>query len=561
MNLIEKTLRSPHTKNIRLFIVLILFAGLAGERLTIVAGSFTIGSLIRTFLPVLPFLFLITVIFMTDLGNLNLSTFGLERPNIKLTHIFLILCIALPISLLVYFAGINITMTNNLIIVLIIAGFSISIFVSITYGIFYGIIGFILTFPFLAVIKQQLGGIFSKDSLNIGPIVLDLVIIFLLALFFASLLVRFTQEKGGFEVPLSRTIGIYLFVLFLSVATSENFEHSLKMYLLEVLYPVLFFFLVARYVKTDKEIRFIIFAVVISALLYSFFALYFFKGMTAFKLGISDIRSLHEFHAIRGHDLFLLLTLPLALSLGVVASKATRITLVMGCLIMSYFLLFSPSRIVVIAMFVSLGIFLRNKRVMIVAVSLSVLAFIFWDWTYQNVFTKFHEFKSIESLHPLRWSPMRYYGWKAAIDMIKDYPLTGIGWGMWGSYYYKYGPYFLYNLPGLGLTKVWISSAHNAFLHVAATTGIFGLIPWLLLFGTISKEGLNIFRNSVDRTRKTLALGCISSLVGFWMICLGGGLPNFSAYEQFGAGIAFWTMASIIFAIKRLEESKESKTS
>lgn len=555
MNLIEKTLRSNYSKNILLFIALFFFAKSVGEGLITIAQGFTLGSLMRTFLPTLPYLFLIMVILITDFTNLSLPTLRLERPNSKLKQIFLIFCIVLPIIPFVSYAGSNISMISNLVIVFIIAAFLISIFVSIKYDIFYGIIVFILAFPFLSFIQWELSSIFSLGSFVLTP-----VIIFLLSLSFISLLLHFTQKKLWVEIPLYRTIvGIYLIVFFISVATSANFEHSLKIYLLEIIYPILFFFLIAHNVKTDKEIRFIIYALIVSAVLFGFIDYYFI--MKRSTMGISELSALHGIYFLGGErDLFLLLTLPLALSLAATSPKGRGLILILAGLIMIAFLLFSYSRIGIIAMIASLSVFFRNKRLMVIFLVLSILATIFWDWTLQNIFPRFQEFTSIESLHPLSWSPMRYYGWVAALNMIKDYPLHGIGLGMWDNYYYKYGPSFIYNIPGYGLTRVWIASAHNAFLDIATETGIFGLIVWLLLMGTISKEALYVWRNSVDKTRKTLVLGCISSMVAFWVICVGGGYPSVSAENRFGAGIAFWTMVCIIYVIKRIELSKKVDT-
>jgi O-antigen ligase len=559
MNLIEKTLKNKHTKNILLFILLVLFGSSIAKGLIAIAGGFTLGSLMRTFLPALPCLFLVIVIFMTDFSSLSLPTLRFERPDIRIKQVFLILCIVLPIIPLVSYAGTIISMTINLIIIFIIAGFLISLFVSIKYGFFYGIIGFLLTYPFLTFIQWELGNFFLRDSLcfHLGPLVLNPIIIYLLVLFFVFLQKRFTKEKTWANIPLYKTIGIYLFVFFISVITSENVEHSFKTYLLEIIYPILFFFIIINNIKTDKEIRLIIYALIVSAILFSFFDYYFLIRRS--MVDISNITAMHGIYFFGWvREMFLLLTLPLTLSLAATSSKGKGL-IILGALIMIAFLLFSQSRVVVIAMFASLSVFFKNRRIMIMILSLSILAIIFWDWALHNIFIRFQEFTSIESLHPLNWSPMRYYGWVAAIDMIKDYPLHGIGLGMWGSYYYKYGPSFTWNIPGYGVVRVWIAGAHNAFLDVATETGIPGLIVWLLLFGTIFKEGLYVLRNSVNKTRKSLALGCISSMIAFWVICLGGGYPSVSADRRFGVGIAFWTMVCIIFAIKRLEINKESK--
>ena len=253
---------------------------------------------------------------------------------------------------------------------------------------------------------------------------------------------------------------------------------------------------------------------IVSSVLYNFFDYYFIlKGTDEEIVPTYGTYSIGE-----GRDVYLLYSLPLAVSLAIISQKRTRLILILACLIMGAFLLVHQSRIVFIAMVTSMSFFFRKKWIFITILFLSVLIIVFWNGLLHGVFSRFQEFTSIASLHPLNWSPMRYHAWIAAIDMIKDYPLTGIGLGMWGDYYHKYGPFFTYNIPGYGMTRVWIASAHNGFFDVATATGIPGIVAWLLLHGIIFKESLSVYRNSIDETRKILALGCISSMWAFWII-------------------------------------------
>lgn len=551
MNIIEKTLKFKHTKTIFLFGALSLFAKSVGQAAISIINELTLGSIMRNFLPTFPFLCLTILIFITDFNKLSLSTLRFERSSFKIKQILLIICIAISIVPLVSYAGSNVAMTNNIVIGIIIFAFLVSLFVSIKYDVYYGVIAFILTFPFLVFIQREFG---FGEGFTAGPIVLNPVIIFLLILFCLSSIVHFTQ-KTGIGIPLYKTIGIYLFVFFISVVTSENIENSLKRYLLDCIYPVLYFFLIANNIKTDKQIKLVIYALIVSSVLYNFFDYYFILKETD-----EEIVPTYGIYSMGfGRDVYLLYSLPLAVSLAIISQKRTRLILVLACLIMGAFLLLHQSRIVFIAMVTSMAFFFRKKWIFITILFLSVMIIVFWNGLLHGVFSRFQEFTSIASLHPLNWSPMRYHAWIAAIDMIEDYPITGIGLGMWGDYYHKYGPFFVWNIPPCGPTRIWITSAHNGFFDVATATGIPGIVAWLLFHGIIFKESLSVYRNSLDETRKILALGCISSMWAFWIIWLGGGYPSFSADNSFGGGIAFWTMVSILFAIKRLELSKECK--
>lgn len=72
--------------------------------------------------------------------------------------------------------------------------------------------------------------------------------------------------------------------------------------------------------------------------------------------------------------------------------------------------------------------------------------------------------------------------WQGAIDIVRDYPLFGTGPETFAFAYYKYRP------AAHNLTSEWellYNRAHNEFLNIAATSGLFGLGTYLLLLATV----------------------------------------------------------------------------
>lgn len=91
-----------------------------------------------------------------------------------------------------------------------------------------------------------------------------------------------------------------------------------------------------------------------------------------------------------------------------------------------------------------------------------------------------NRFKSI--IEPVKRNE-RIYVWKAAIEMIKEHPITGIGKGNWGTeakerYYPRFNKEWSYS-PGA------YAHAHNSYLTQAAETGIIGFFLFSAFWGAI----------------------------------------------------------------------------
>lgn len=78
----------------------------------------------------------------------------------------------------------------------------------------------------------------------------------------------------------------------------------------------------------------------------------------------------------------------------------------------------------------------------------------------------------------------RIYIWKAAIEMIKDHPIAGIGKGNWGDAAKVYFPKFKGEFQ---FDDAAYAHAHNVFLTCWAETGIIGLSLFLSFWLTVAR--------------------------------------------------------------------------
>jgi O-antigen ligase len=95
--------------------------------------------------------------------------------------------------------------------------------------------------------------------------------------------------------------------------------------------------------------------------------------------------------------------------------------------------------------------------------------------------------------------------WEAAIGMLEDHPVLGVGIGNYVATYPAYA------LPGW---RDALGHAHNYYLHVAAEMGLLGLAAYLLLMGMLFRHGWSAVRSLRD-AYQGVALGILGILAAF----------------------------------------------
>ena len=90
--------------------------------------------------------------------------------------------------------------------------------------------------------------------------------------------------------------------------------------------------------------------------------------------------------------------------------------------------------------------------------------------------------------HPVGFMGERPQWWQTSLELIKKYPLTGIGLGRFRYEYQRSGPPEQYNVP---------YHAHNIYLHIAVEHGILSLMVFLWMVAIICQQVYGI-RQSTD---------------------------------------------------------------
>lgn len=141
-------------------------------------------------------------------------------------------------------------------------------------------------------------------------------------------------------------------------------------------------------------------------------------------------------------------------------------------------------------------------------------------------------------------STLRLALWHSTLAMIRDYPLFGIGWGVYWQVYPRYD-YFIAN------EDIIIYHAHNMYLHIAAETGLVGLAVFLAVLAVHLWLALRLVRDqAVGTVVRGIAIGLAAAIIGF---CVSG----LTDYVLFSLQLALlaWLLLAMLVALWRVAGS------
>jgi O-antigen ligase len=94
--------------------------------------------------------------------------------------------------------------------------------------------------------------------------------------------------------------------------------------------------------------------------------------------------------------------------------------------------------------------------------------------------------------------------WRVALDMWRDHPLLGVGFGNYQAVYARYA---------LPKWRMALGHAHNYYLNIAAETGLIGLLAYLMLWGAAFWQTIQASLRAQGRYARAIALGALGVLV------------------------------------------------
>lgn len=254
------------------------------------------------------------------------------------------------------------------------------------------------------------------------------------------------------------------------------------------------------------------------------------------------VKGLHPSGITYAHALLFPLCLITAWGLSPGLVKTQRLLLVGGWVLMLFALFLSLTRGVWVAYGLALVLYglVRGRRAVLAVVGGVAVCGLLFVGAGQGVRERGL------SIFDLEANIGRSQIWLANIDMIKERPLTGWGFGN----YKQFREEFYQRYPRADTD----AHAHNNFLQMGVDAGLLGLAAFLFLVGSIIMTGWRAYARQRTEPLKSLTLGCWLGLVGFLI----GGLTQYN-WGDAEVALVWWATVGLMMRVARGVEGRDSR--
>ena len=304
--------------------------------------------------------------------------------------------------------------------------------------------------------------------------------------------------------PLDWATGSFVALAAASLVVSQNKGVSLREFRVIVLEPALLYWMIRTGVRDRAVLRRLAVSLLVAGVAVSAYGLYqyVFEGEAIVVEGVRRMRAVYG--SPNNLSLFLGRVIPLALAIalaGVTPWLRRASALVLGVLVLCLFLTFSrggwllslPAGCLTVAL-------LRGRRTTVMTVAILLLGL--------ALLLPIAGTERLTSLLNLEQGTTfrRVELWKAAWDMIRDFPVTGVGLDN-----------FLYRYPDYMRPEAWeepnLSHPHNIILDFWTRLGIAGPVVLAGLLLAFFRAALALYRRLPEGDERAIILGWIASMV------------------------------------------------
>ena len=188
--------------------------------------------------------------------------------------------------------------------------------------------------------------------------------------------------------------------------------------------------------------------------------------------------------------------------------------------------------------FLIIYLFGKNKRIGFTSLSAGILIFIFGILGMLQV----------GPLERFLYKPsvsVRGYYWRAGMAMFKDHPFLGVGMDRYGAYFKQYREVGYPLSYGFDITS---SNAHNTFIQLFATGGVFLGLSYLIFNGFVMWRAIIGLRKLTGNSKMLLA-GIFSAWIAFHA-------QSLVSIDNIGISIWGWVLGGAIIGVSVSATSK-----
>ena len=354
---------------------------------------------------------------------------------------------------------------------------------------------------------------------------------------------RFQLMRTSLNIP----IAAFLIAAAIGVIMGVDFKHSLKGYM--TLGWISIFFLFVNNVKDVTQFKRLVRILILITTIAGAYAIFqhftridFFGNVKYVQKSLS--RSTGFFNSPQTFGNYILLVLPVVFGLSSYSNtRREKRRLQLSSLIILTAIIFSYTRGVWLGLIGGLIFMaiLRSKKLLLLVVTGIIVGFMFLAFLPSSKFTQ-RVVRTFKSGRPVGG---RIFFWKGSLRIIRDYPITGLGWEGFGIVYPKYKP---------AKGRQLVCHAHNNFIDMAVDSGLLGLGIFIWLLVTIYKVGFHIFKELEQGYFKGIAWGFLGSFTAF--LIAGLSQYNFGDSEVV---MLFYFLLAMVMVIPRMVEGKIDK--
>lgn len=521
------------------FLLVILMAYFSGKAIVDNPGM-SISGWLFAIAPVAVIGAAIVVITMGFPSGHNLGAF-LELQSVQNYRglFWIFLPIAAALSLVVVFDPFDLIVSGFVSIVTVL--FLLSLYLLIRNQAIDALGLILLCLPFITYSEFEISRVFEISSAWI-TLKIAVILVFSFFWFISTFLIC---RKKPVRSRFNSLLLVFVLATLVSSLFSSDVSHSLSRWLFEIIYPIMFYFIVLNSIGCSADIRRFMFYLIAGVVLNLIIVLYYFT-----KYGVGNFALNSLFLNVNFADgmliaNILIMIIPVIIALITSANSAKiRLPLILAMILGFVGLVLSFGRMAQASMAIGLlafGFLKRARKYTLFAVVI-MLFFVFDSEIMKPYLSKYQDMVSIQDVLHASSLEKRFGGWEGALGMFNDHPLTGVGIGRYIDEYPDYASQYYAAYAGGYVSMI---SAHNIFLNYLAETGMPGFLILVTIFIDIVRRGIQLLKEG--KQDYSFKFSLLISVLVFLINNLFDGI-TFAYVKEIDKGLVFWSIAAVIIS-------------